>query len=62
VGVIVGVGLGLGVGVAEAVAVAVGVGIGPDCVQYLPPVSVTIFDVSTIPPQTIISPLLQTAV
>jgi hypothetical protein len=54
-----GVGRDLGVGVGLGVAVGVGVGIGPDCAQYLPPVLKL---VSLIPPQTIISLLVQTAV
>jgi hypothetical protein len=55
-----GVGRDLGVGVGLGVAVGVGVGIGPDCAQYLPPVLKLV--VSLIPPQTIISLLVQTAV
>ena len=55
-----GVGLGIGVGVGVGLGLAVGVGVGePDCAQYLPPV----FNcVGLAPPQTIISPLVHTAV
>ena len=58
-----GVGVGVGVGVAVAVAVAVGVGVGvaPDWPQYLPPL-LKKFPDSSLPPQTIISLPLHTAV
>ena len=39
---------------------AVGVGVGPDCAQYLPPVLKLV--VSLVPPQTIMSLPVQTAV
>ena len=62
-----GVGLGgtvaVGVTVAVRVGVAVGVGVGveePDCAQNLPPVLKTL--TLLYPPQTIISPPVQTAV
>ena len=57
-----GVELGVDVGVAVAVAVgvAVGVGVGPDCAQYLPPVFQRL--ISSVPPQTIISLPVSTAV
>jgi hypothetical protein len=62
-----GVGVGIGgtvaVGVTVAVRVGVGVGVGveePDCAQYLPPVLKTL--TLLYPPQTIISPPVQTAV
>ena len=71
-GLAVGEGLGVEVGVAVAVAVEVGVGVavevgvavgvGPDCAQYLPPVLVRVLLTrSTIPPHTIISLPVQTA-
>jgi hypothetical protein len=61
VGVAVAVGVELAVG--DAVAVGVGVGGGPDCAQYLPPVLVAVLlMLSKIPPHTIISPPIQTAV
>ncbi len=45
-----------------AVAVGVGVGVGaPDCAQYLPPVSKKLIS-SGLPPQTIISLPVHTAV
>ena len=63
----VGVGVGLEGTVAVAVTVAVGVGVGvgvgveePDCAQYLAPVLKTL--TLLYPPQTIISPPVQTAV
>jgi hypothetical protein len=66
-----GVGVTLGVAVAVDVAVAVGVGLtvgvdvglgaGPDCAQYLPPVSNSL-PPKTKPPQTIISLSTHTAV
>ena len=68
----VGEGLGVEVGVAVgvlcrrcwtvavAVGVAVGVGVGPDCAQYLPPVFQRL--ISSVPPQTIISLPVSTAV
>jgi hypothetical protein len=62
VGVVVGVAVVVGVGVELAVAVGVGLGGGPDWAQYLPPVFVTLMLLSTLPPQTIISLPLQTAV
>src|SRR4029077_7616041 len=64
----VGVGLGLGVdvtvavdvGVAVGVAVVVGVGLGAvNCAQYLPPVFKSL---KSVPPQTIISLPVHTAV
>ena len=67
VAVAVGVGVRVAVGVAVlvaaglAVAVAVGVGVGPDCAQYLPPVFKYMGPLP-IPPQTIISPPVDTAV
>src|SRR5205807_940751 len=53
--------VGVAVAVTVGVAVAVGVGVrgGPDCAQYLPPVFVSA--VFPNPPQTIISPPVQTA-
>jgi len=61
VGVAVADGVGVSVGVGVAVAVGVGVGVGePDCAQYLPPVFKALVPLN--PPQTIISPPLQTAV
>jgi hypothetical protein len=58
----VGEGLGVEVGVAVAVAVEVGVavGVGPDWAQYLPPVFQRL--ISSVPPQTIISLPVSTAV
>ena len=53
----------VGVGVELAVAVGVGLGGGPDCAQYLPPVLVLVLlKRSTIPPHTIISLPVHTAV
>ena len=52
--------LGVGVGLGLGLAVGVGVGVGPDCAQYLPPVSKLV--VSLVPPQTIISLSVETAV
>ena len=52
-GVGVGVGVGVAVGVGDAVGVGVGLGEGPDCAQYLPPVSKVVK--LLVPPQTIIS-------
>ena len=55
--------LGVGVTVAVRVGVAVGVGVGveePDCAQYFAPVLKTL--TLLYPPQTIISPPVQTAV
>jgi hypothetical protein len=62
VGVALGVAVTVGVGLAGvAVAVAVGVGLGvPDCAQYFPPVFKT--PEPFLPPQTIISLPVQTAV
>src|SRR5206468_1170070 len=63
VGSALGVGVGLGVALGVAVAVAVGVGVGvdePDWSQYLPPVFQRL--ISSVPPQTIISLPVQTAV
>jgi len=60
VGVAVGVADAVGVGVAVGVTVGVGEGVGPDCAQYLPPVLKTL--TLLYPPQTIISPPVQTAV
>ena len=61
VGMAVAVGLAVAVGVAVAVAVGVGVGVAPpDCAQYLPPVLRTL--PTDLPPQTIISVPVQTAV
>jgi hypothetical protein len=62
-----GVGVDVGDGVADGVAVTVavgvtvgvGVGVGPDCAQYFPPVLKTL--TLLYPPQTIISPPVQTA-
>jgi len=67
VGVTVGVTIGVAVGVAVAVGVGldvgVGVGVGLDCAQYLPPVLVgVLLTLSSIPPHTIISLPVQTAV
>ena len=61
-GVGVTVGAGLDVGDTEGVGVTVGVGVGggPDCAQYLPPVSKSL--ASSVPPQTIIWLPVQTAV
>ncbi len=63
-GVIEGVGLGVGVALGEGVTVGEGVGvgvaIGPDCTQYLPPLFTKLLPLC--PPQTIISPSLETAV
>ena len=53
VGVAVGIGVGVNVDVGLAVAVAVGVGDGPDCAQYLPPLSKS--PEASPPPQIIIS-------
>ena len=62
-GVIEGVGLGIGVPLGEGVTVGLGVGVGPDWAQYLPPVDVTLAKKEeVVPPQMIISPLVQTAV
>ena len=61
VGVEVGVGVAVGVGDAVGVKVGVGLGGGPDCAQYLPPVLVTM-SVEIVPPQTIISLPVHTAV
>jgi hypothetical protein len=52
--------IAVGVGVGVNVAVAVGLGIGPDCAQYMPPLSESPY--RSIPPQTIISFPIQTAV
>ena len=60
VGVAVGEAVGLALGVGVGVTVGVGVGGGPDCVQYLPPVSKWLMP--SAPPQTIISPPVQIAV
>ena len=62
-----GVGVTVAVGVAVAVAVGVAVGVGvrvgePDCAQYLPPVFKYVEYGSPIPPQTIISVSVHTAV
>jgi len=57
-----GVGVGVGVAVAVAVGVGVGVGGGPDCAQYLPPVSRYPPMLKLTPPHTIISLPLHTAV
>ena len=64
VGVAVAVAVAVAVGVAVAVAVAVGVGVGvaPDCAQYLPPVARYVGNGAWIPPQTIISLPVHTAV
>ena len=59
VAVAVGVGVAVGVAVGLGVTVGVGVGVGPDCAQYLPPVLKTL--TLLYPPQTIISPPVQTA-
>ena len=48
--------MGRGLAVGLGLGVAVGVGVGTDCAQYLPPV------LRTVPPQTIISLPVQTAV
>jgi hypothetical protein len=56
-----GVGVGVGVGLAVGVGVGVGLGGGPDCPQYLLPVLVTSL-LENVPPQTIISLPLHTAV
>ena len=62
VAVAVAVGVGVTVGVGVGVPVAVGVGVGePVCAQYLPPVF-TYTKFSSIPPQTIISLPVHTAV
>jgi hypothetical protein len=61
VGVAVGVVVGVEVGVGVAVGVGVGLGGGPDCAQYLPPVS-KLLKKSLRPPQTIISLPVQIAV
>jgi hypothetical protein len=62
VGVALGVELGVAVGLTVGVGVAVGlgVGVGPDCAQYLPPVSNA--TAALPPPHTIISLPAQTAV
>ena len=61
VDVAVGVGVEVGVGVGVAVTVGVGVGVGePDCAQYLPPVFKGL--PTELPPQTIISLPVHTAV
>ena len=52
VGVAVDIGVGVGVGLSVGVGVGVGVGGGPECAQYLPPVSNGVPPNS--PPQTII--------
>ena len=62
VGVAVAVAVAVGVAVAVAVAVGVGVGVAPDCAQYLPPVARYVGNGAWIPPHTIISLLVQTAV
>lgn len=54
------VGVVVGVTVGEPVAVGVGLGDGPDCAQYLLPLSV--FPSVSTPPQTTISLPIQTAV
>jgi hypothetical protein len=61
VGVSVGINVAVAVGVGEAVASGVGVGVGPDCTQYLPPV-LKYWEKLNLPPHTIISLLVQTAV
>ena len=43
-----------------SLGVGVGVGVGPDCAQYLPPVFQRL--ISSVPPQTIISLPVSTAV
>jgi hypothetical protein len=53
-------GVGVGLGLAVGVTVGVGVGLGPNCAQYLPPVLKLV--VSLVPPQTIISLPVETAV
>ena len=56
-----GLGVGVGLGAGVDVTVAVGVGVGRlNCAQYLPPVFKRL--VSEVPPQTIISVPIQTAV
>ena len=66
IGVALGVKLDVGVGVAVAAAVGVGdtdgvgVGVAPDCAQYLPPVLKE--PPGSLPPQTIISLPVHTAV
>ena len=55
-----GVGRARDVGIGLAVGAGVGVGVGPDCAQYLPPVLKLV--VLLVPPQTIISLPVQTAV
>ena len=59
-GVELGVAVGLGVGVPLGVGVGLGVAVGPDCVQYLPPVSNA--TAALPPPHTTISLPVQTAV
>src|ERR1043166_5402121 len=61
IGVGVPFGVGVGVGVTVGVTVGVGVGVGPDSAQYLPPVFKRLPEVS-VPPQTIISVPVHTAV
>ena len=56
----VAVGVGVGVNVAVAVAVAVGVGVGGGPAQYRPPVLKKLLP--SVPPQTIISLPVHTAV
>ena len=56
----VGVGLGVFVGVGVEVAVGVGVGVGGGPAQYLPPVFKKLLP--SVPPQTIISLPVHTAV
>jgi hypothetical protein len=56
VAVVVGVGVGLGV------CVGLGVGVGPGWAQYLPPVLKTVLPPLSVPPQTIISVPVHTAV
>ena len=53
-------GAGVGLGVAVGVGVGLGVGVGPDCAQYFPPVFQRL--ISSVPPQTIISLSVSTAV
>ena len=60
VGVGLGVFVGVGVGVGVEVAVGVGVGVGGGPAQYLPPVFKKLLP--SVPPQTIISLPVHTAV
>jgi hypothetical protein len=58
-----GRGAGVGRGLGDGASLGIGVGVALDCAQYLPPVLVSVLlNRSTMPPHTIISLPVQTAV